>query len=60
MTSAIAISRVSSTSLTACRIEIDRSIITCMLTDGGMEARKAGSFASTESTTATVLASGCF
>ena len=60
MTSAIAISSVSSTSLTAWRIEIERSIMTCMVTDGGMAARSAGSFASTASTTATVLASGCF
>ena len=60
MTSATAISRVSSTSATAWRIETERSIITCIVTEGGICARSAGSFASTESTTATVLASGCF
>jgi hypothetical protein len=53
ITRPIAISSVSSTSLTACRIEMERSIITLMETDGGICARSAGSFASTPSTTAT-------
>src|SRR3954471_23857794 len=60
MTRETAIRRVSSTSATAWRIEIERSIITLIETDGGICARNAGNFASTESTTATVLASGCF
>src|SRR6478609_4536434 len=60
MTSETAISRVSSTSATAWRMEMERSIITLIDTEGGMEARRTGSLANTESTTATVLASGCF
>ena len=60
MTSDTAISRVSSTSATAWRIEIERSIRTLIETDGGIWARSTGSLASIESTTATVLASGCF
>ena len=55
-----AISSVSSTSATAWRIETERSIITFIVTEGGICARNAGSLASTASTTATVLASGCF
>ena len=60
MTSPTAISSVSSTSATAWRIEIERSISTLIETDGGICARSAGNLARMESTTATVLASGCF
>src|SRR3954449_4647190 len=60
MTSTMAIASVSSTSVTAWRIEIDRSSITVMVTDGGIWASSAGNFARTASTTATVFASGCF
>jgi hypothetical protein len=56
----MAISSVSSTSATAWRIDTERSIRTLIDTDGGICARKVGSFARMESTTATVLASGCF
>ena len=59
MTRPMAISRVSSTSLTDWRIEVERSIATWICTDGGICARSDGNFASTPSTTATVLASGC-
>ena len=55
-----AMPKVSSTSLTAWRTEIERSSITFMVTEGGIWARNAGSLARTASTTATVLASGCF
>ncbi len=41
-------------------MEIERSINTLIETEGGIWARSVGSFANTESTTATVLASGCF
>ena len=59
MTRPIAISSVSSTSLTDCRIDTERSMATSIFTDGGIWARNIGSFANTPSTTATVLASGC-
>src|SRR5260370_31298474 len=59
ITRPMAISRVSSTSLTDWRIDTERSIATWMFTDGGICARRAGNLASTPSTTATVLASGC-
>ena len=59
ITRPMAISRVSSTSLTDCLIETERSMMTSIFTDGGICARSIGSFASTPSTTATVLASGC-
>ena len=59
MTRPMAISSVSSTSLTDCRIDTDRSMATSIFTDGGICARSIGSLASTPSTTATVLASGC-
>ena len=59
ITRPMAISRVSSTSATDCRIDCERSIATWIVTDGGICARSDGSFASTPSTTATVLASGC-
>ena len=58
MTSAIAISSVSCTSNTACRIAMDRSNSGCISIDGGTCARKFGNRARTESTTSTVLASG--
>ncbi len=56
----MAISSVSSTSLTDWRIDTDGPCTTSIFTDGGICARSIGSFASTPSTTATVLASGCF
>src|SRR3984893_14700644 len=59
-TSAQAMPSVTSTSWTEARIEIERSISTCMLIDAGTWARKVGSRSLIESTTATVLASGCF
>src|SRR5438132_9074492 len=43
----MAIVSVSSTSVTDCRIEIDRSLVTVILTDGGMPSRNDGSFALT-------------
>src|SRR5258708_1195977 len=60
ITNVTATSRVSSTSLTDCRIETDRSSRTSITTDGGICARREGSLARTPSTTPTVFASGCF
>ena len=57
-TSATAISSVSCTSTTEARIEIERSLSTSMLMAAGTWVRKAGNRSLTESTTATVLASG--
>ncbi len=54
----IAMSSVSCTSTTEARIETERSISTSMRIDGGIEARYCGKRARTESTTATVFASG--
>ena len=59
MTRQNAIASVSCTSATACRIEIERSSSVSMRIDGGTWARNCGSLALTESTTSTVLASGC-
>src|SRR5436190_17320966 len=58
MTREMAIASVSCTSATEARTEIDRSINTCMLIDGGTNARYCGIRLRMESTTATVLASG--
>ncbi len=58
MTRPIAISRVSCTSATDSRIEIERSFNTCMLIEAGICERYCGMRSFTESTTATVLASG--
>src|SRR6478672_2430854 len=58
MTRLTAIARVSCTSATEARTEIERSINTCMLIDGGTNARYCGIRLRMESTTATVLASG--
>src|SRR6202008_2187082 len=53
-----AIRSVSCTFSTEARIETERSISTSMRIDGGIDARYCGKRARTESTTATVLASG--
>src|SRR3979409_2446064 len=53
----IAIASVSCTSVTDSRIEIERSLSTSILIDGGTDARYCGSRLRTRSTTATVLAS---
>ena len=57
-TSATAMPSVSCTSTTAARIEIERSLRTSMAIAAGTWARNAGRRSLTESTTATVLASG--
>src|SRR5262245_58909861 len=54
----MAIASVSCTSTTESRIEIERSLSTSMLIEGGTNARYCGSRLRIESTTATVLASG--
>ena len=54
----IAIASVSCTSLTAARIEIERSNSGAIWIGGGICARIAGSLSRTKSTTSTVLASG--
>src|SRR5476649_2330768 len=58
ITRVTAIASVSWTSLTAARIEIERSNKGSIWIDGGTCARIGGSFSRTMSTTATVLASG--
>ncbi len=58
-TNPTAIIRVRCTSPTECRIDIERSLRTSMLIDAGTWARNAGSRSRIESTTETVLASGC-
>src|ERR671934_1713445 len=58
MTRTTAMRSVSCTFSTEARIETERSIRTSMRIDGGMEARYCGKCERTESTTATVLASG--
>src|SRR6516225_1175826 len=58
MTRQIAIASVSCTSSTDARMEIERSIRTAMLIDGGTMARYCGRRLRMESTTETVLASG--
>ena len=59
MTRQKAIASVSCTSATALRIEIERSSSVSMLIEAGTCARNCGKRAFTESTTSTVLASGC-
>src|SRR5262249_31343548 len=58
MTRMIAMTSVSCTLNTEARIETERSMSTCMRIDGGIDAWYWGKRARTESTTATVLASG--
>src|SRR5215468_9853086 len=58
MTRTTAMTSVSCTLHTDSRIDTERSISTSMRIDGGMEARYCGKRSRTESTTATVLASG--
>ena len=58
MTSTIVSSRVSCTSCTASRMEIERSLRTCSVVARGSCSSKLGSSALTRLTTSTVLASG--
>src|SRR5262245_59553468 len=58
MTRKIAMRSVSCTFITEARIETERSMSTSMRIDGGIDARYCGRCSRTESTTATVLASG--
>ena len=60
ITSTTAIISVSSTSTTASRTETERSIMVLTSTEAGICARSDGRRSRTASTTATVLASGCF